>query len=139
MITSPNLIRLQKISGKSGVLSYLDEDGQLPIKVKRIYWIYDVDDGAQRGDHAHLNSDRILICMKGVVHVDLEDPKGTSVSFTLDDPSLALYFPRHHWIKLRLDKDAILVVLSSATFKEDRIISDYSEFKSFADREHVVK
>ena len=130
MTNDPYLITLPKVTGKSGQLSFMEEGGDLPIIVKRTYWIYDVDEGALRGDHAHLNADRIMVCVKGYVSITIEGVSGKKYSFQLDDPSKALYFPRLHWIKLKFSTDAILIAWSSCIYKDDAMIRDYDEFKS---------
>lgn len=132
MTNEPYLITLPKVTGKSGRLSFMDQGRDLPIPVKRIYWIYDVEEGAQRGDHAHVNSDRVIICVKGSVSVALEDTSEKKYSFELNDPSNALYFPRLHWINLKFTADAILVVASSCTYSDDVMITDYDKFKTLS-------
>lgn len=129
MTYKPYLITLPKLAGKSGVLSFLDEGGDLPIQVKRVYWIYNVDEAAVRGNHAHVNADRVIACLSGSVTVSMEDVQGKAYSFVLDDPSKALYFPRLHWVRLTFTKGAILIALSSCVFENDEIVSDYDQFK----------
>lgn len=76
-----------------------------------------------------MNSDRVLVCVRGVAEVSLEDEEGNTYTFVLDDPFKVLYFPRLHWIHLRLMKDSVLVVCSSCTYEDDRMINDYAAFK----------
>jgi hypothetical protein len=130
MITKPHLIILPKIEGKSGYLSFLDEDNHLPISIKRLYWIFDAEEGADRGNHAHLNSDRVIVCLQGKATISIESTEGNRYDFTLDDPSKVLYFPRLHWLNLKLSEKAIFLAASSCNFKEDVVIKDYKEFKS---------
>lgn len=132
MNSEPFLIPLPKLSGKSGYLSYMDEDAGLPINVRRVYWIYDSDEDAIRGNHAHVNSDRVLVCIKGKVTIEIKNPEGREYFFELDDPAAALFFPRMHWVKISFSKDSILMACSSCTFREDKLIRDYDEFMAFA-------
>lgn len=132
MTKEPYLITLPKVSGKSGYLSFMDEDADLPISVKRIYWIYDSDEGAARGNHAHLNSDRVVVCLKGTVSVYMKNTEGKEYFFELNDPATALFFPRMHWIKITISKDSIFLACSSATFQEDTIIGDFDEFMALS-------
>lgn len=130
----PYLINLPTMSGKSGQLSFIDESEGLPITVKRAYWIYDSEEGAQRGNHAHLHSDRVMICVKGTVRVTLENTSGRKYNYKLEQPSVALYFPKLHWIHIEFSEGAILVVLSSCAFKEDVMVRDYDEFKMLSSK-----
>jgi WxcM-like, C-terminal len=125
----PYCITLKKTDVKSGSLSYIEQSGDLPIAVKRIYWIYDVDNDAERGNHAHANSDRVIICLYGTVEIVLENSEGESFFFLLNNPCQVLFFPRNHWIKLTCSKGSILVVASSCIFSEDEMITNYQEFK----------
>jgi hypothetical protein len=134
MVNKPYLINLQKIEGKSGYLSFLDQDNQLPIQIKRLYWIFDAEEGAERGNHAHVDSDRVVVCLQGKATISIESIEGEVYNFTLDDPTKALYFPRLHWLNLNLSEQAIFLAASSCNFKEDNVIKDYTEFKN-----HVVK
>ena len=125
----PYLITLKKNSGKGGQLSFIEQSDDFPIDIKRVYWIYDVFNLAERGDHAHLNSDRIMVCLKGSTSVSVENVNGKVFDFELSDPSHALFYPRNHWIKLNIHPGAILVVMASCLFEHDRVETDYARFK----------
>jgi hypothetical protein len=129
MTPKPYCTTLQKTEVKSATLSYMDVLGDLPIDVKRLYWIYNVSERSERGNHAHFNSDRVMVCMKGLVKVVIENSSGEKFDFILDDPSKVLFFPKGHWINLALSENSILLVASSCAFKEDVLITDYLEFK----------
>jgi WxcM-like, C-terminal len=129
MVQSPFSIQLPEIASKSGFLSFLEEGDNLPINIKRSYWIYGGADQTTRGDHAHLNSDRIIICMYGSAHVVLENLTGEKSEFTLNNPSQALYFPRLHWNSITLSPGGILTVFVSCALKDDETIKDYLHFK----------
>jgi oxalate decarboxylase/phosphoglucose isomerase-like protein (cupin superfamily) len=129
MSTDPYLITLKKNSTKEGHLSFIEESKSFPIEIKRVYWIYDVSNGAERGDHAHLNSDRIMVCLHGSVKVSMENVQGNIFAFQLKDPGHALFFPRNHWIKLTLDPGAILVVMASCLYENEQVENDFEKFK----------
>jgi hypothetical protein len=129
MPVDPYLIKLKKNSSKQGHLSFIEESPDLPIEIKRVYWIYDVLKEADRGDHAHMNSDRILVCVHGSITVSMENIHGSVFSFHLNDPGHALFFPRNHWIKLTLHPGAILVVMASCVYEVDVVENNYEKFK----------
>lgn len=129
MTSRPYCITLQKIEVNSAILSYMDVLGDLPMDVKRLYWIYGVEEESERGDHAHVNSDKVIVCMAGIVNAVIENPAGEKFEFKLDDPSQVLFFPKGHWINLKLTKDSILLVASSCAYKDEVMIVDYQEFK----------
>jgi oxalate decarboxylase/phosphoglucose isomerase-like protein (cupin superfamily) len=129
MIQNPFCVSLQKIDVKSGTLSYIDKMKDMPINIERLYWIYNVEQEAERGNHAHVNSDRVLICLKGKAKAIIENVDGEKFIFVLDDPSKILFFPRWHWINLTIDEGAVLLVACSCSFEEDEMITDYQTFK----------
>jgi hypothetical protein len=129
MSVSPYLITLSKNAGKSGYLSFIEESDDFPIDIKRVYWIYGNSQDTNRGDHAHINSDRILVCLQGAVHVTMESVEGKIFSFDLSEPWVALYFPRNYWINLEFDEGSLLIALSSCLFRDEKVERDYQNFK----------
>src|SRR5688572_7725543 len=109
MPLDPYLITLTKNRSKEGQLSFLEKTEALPFDIKRVYWIYNVTQDAERGNHAHLNSDRIMVCVQGNVEATIENIHGNTFSFLLNDPGQALYYPRNHWIKLKIAAGSTLI------------------------------
>ena len=124
----PRIINLPEIEGKQGKYSVLEEP-LLPFVPRRVYWIYDSVPENTGGNHAHLNADRVLICVNGKAKVHLESIEGLHYDFILDHPSKALYFPRLHWITYTLQDQAILMSLVNVPFNEDVKIADYANFR----------
>lgn len=129
MIAKPHLINVPQVNSKSGTLSFMEVDGTLPFDVKQLYWIYDIYGESHRGNHAHLNSDRVIICISGKIDAEIRSVKGEVYEFELVDPSVVLYYPRMHWIKLKFYKGAIAAVGASDVFKNDITVKDFEEFK----------
>ena len=129
MIKKPYIITVPKVNSKSGTLSFIEVDGTLPFDIQQLYWIYNIDDEANRGNHAHVNSDRVIVCISGTIEAVIESTTGEVYEFRLNDPGDVLYYPRLHWIKLKFNKEAIAIVGASNTFKEDVVIKDFQEFK----------
>jgi oxalate decarboxylase/phosphoglucose isomerase-like protein (cupin superfamily) len=129
MSADPYLITLKKNSSKEGRLSFIEQSEDLPIEIKRVYWIYDISKGAERGGHAHLNSDRIMVCLHGSATISMENVQGNIFEFQLNDPGQALFFPRNHWIKLTLYPGAILIVMASCLYENDQVENNFGKFK----------
>ena len=130
MSLKPHLITVPQVNSKSGILSFMEVDGTLPFDVKQLYWIYDVESEALRGNHAHINTDRVIVCIAGQIDVVIESVVGETYEFQLTDPSIVLFYPRMHWIKLTFRKGALAVVGASDTFKNDVTVKDFAAFKS---------
>lgn len=107
----------------------MEVDGTLPFEVKQLYWIYDIKGEAHRGNHAHINSDRVIICISGRIDIEIESISGERYEFQLEDPSVVLYYPRKHWIKLKFHEGALATVAASDIFKNDITVKDLDEFR----------
>jgi hypothetical protein len=129
MILKPHVITVPKVNSKSGTLSFMEVDGTLPFEVKQFYWIYNIEHEAHRGNHAHLNTDRVIVCIAGIIDVTVESISGELYAFRLQDPSEVLYYPRLHWIKLKFYPGALAAVGASDVFKNDITVKDFDEFK----------
>ena len=130
MIEKPHIFSVPKVNSKSGTLSFMEVDGTLPFDVKQLYWIYNIDArGADRGNHAHLNTDRVIVCISGTIEAMLEGIDGTRYTFKLHDPGEVLFYPRMYWINLKFHPNAIAAVAASDTFKNDITIKDFAAFK----------
>lgn len=130
MDLKPHLITVPQVNSKSGILSFMEVDGTLPFDVKQLYWIYDVESEALRGNHAHVNTDRVIVCVTGRIDVEIESVMGKTYEFELSNPSVVLFYPRMYWIKLKFHKGAIAVVGASDMFKNDITVKDFSAFKN---------
>jgi hypothetical protein len=107
----------------------MEVDGTLPFDILQFYWIYNIKGEAHRGNHAHVNSDRVIVCISGTIEAVIESTAGEVYAFNLSDPADVLYYPRMHWIQLKFDKDAIAIVGASNVFKDDVVIKNFVEFK----------
>jgi hypothetical protein len=129
MNKGPHLITVPKVTSKSGILSFMETDGTLPFEIKQFYWIYGIEGEAHRGNHAHLNTDRVIVCLSGLIDVTVESVQGDHYEFQLKDPGEVLYYPRLHWIKLKFHRGTLATVGASDVFKNDITIKDFEEFK----------
>lgn len=129
MNLKPHLISVPQVNSKSGTLSFMEIDGTLPFEVKQLYWIYNIESEAHRGNHAHVNTDRVIICIDGTIEATVESVTGEVYNFRLHNPSEVLYYPRLHWIKLKFHPGALAAIVASDVFKNDITVKDFGEFK----------
>ncbi|TRX57789.1 WxcM-like domain-containing protein [Fulvivirga sp. M361] len=127
----PFILDLDTVQSKGGKLNYLQHP-RLPFEVKRMYWIYDFQEATWRGGHSHTRTERVLICMHGVIEVKLENREGKNFNFHLDSPARALYFPKNHWIDIKCGKGAVLLTLASTSFEDDDQENNYKTFLTSA-------
>jgi dTDP-4-dehydrorhamnose 3,5-epimerase-like enzyme len=104
------------------------EGASLPFEIKRIYYLYDVPQGATRGEHGHRKLEQVLLCPAGAVEVMVCDGSKQEF-FTLREPSTLLHIPPGSWRRVRfLEPGSVLCVLASRPYEPDDYIHDYQEF-----------
>jgi uncharacterized protein YcfL len=87
-----SVIELNKIANRSGNITVIENNVQIPFKIKRIFYLYDVPGGESRGAHAHYNCHQFLIAASGSFEVSLADGK-TQRIVQLNRPYLGLHIP----------------------------------------------
>lgn len=129
-MNKPRIIELPKISDPRGNLSVIEEFKQIPFKIERTYWIYDVPGGETRGGHAFRNTDELIIALSGSFDVKLDDGHDKYV-FHLNRSYYGLYVPKGVWREMEnFSTNSLALVLSSTRFDPNDYIRDYNEFIS---------
>lgn len=122
------IITLPKIEDPRGNLSVLEGEN-IPFEIKRVYYLYDVPSGAERGGHAHKAQQEFIIAVSGSFEVVLNDGRNEKV-YHLFKPNEGLYVPINTWRELRnFSSGSVCLVVSSATFDELDYIRDFNSFK----------
>lgn len=111
-----------------GQLIALEENAEIPFKVRRVYYIYDTKTDVARGFHAHKNLEQILICVHGSCKILMDDGREREV-VVLDKPEEGLYIDNNIWREMfDFSKDAVLLVLASELYNEKDYIRNYDDF-----------
>lgn len=109
--------------------------GTLPFDVKRVYYLYDVPGGENRGSHAHKDLSQLIIAASGSFRVTLDDGK-CKRSFFLNRPYQGLYVKPGMWRDLEdFSSGAVCMVLASEVYQAEDYIRDYDEFIKFRNDE----
>ncbi len=115
-----------------GTLAAWEVGKQLPFSVERLFAIYDVADGASRGDHAHRECHQLFVCFGGEVTIDVDDGHNRRVE-TLSHPGDYLHVPPMNWVRIpTVPKGATLLVLCSHKYDETDYIRDRDEFQQMS-------
>ncbi|HAN78873.1 MAG TPA: hypothetical protein DCQ31_14485 [Bacteroidales bacterium] len=120
-----HILDLKTFTDKRGNLTVIEK--VLPFDVKRIFYIYGVDD-AKRGGHRHHKTIQAAVCLSG--SCTIYNHNGTSEeNFELNKPSVCLILEPNDWHTMsNFTPDAILMVLASEYFDEkDYIFEPYSK------------
>ncbi|MBS7564197.1 FdtA/QdtA family cupin domain-containing protein [Mucilaginibacter sp. Bleaf8] len=117
------IIHIPTFSDSRGNLSVLDE--AVPFPIKRLFYIYGVDNSA-RGGHRHHITVQVAICIKGSCTIVNDDGNATQ-HFEMDSPNKGLLLEPHDWhVMTNFSPDAILLVLASTPFDaNDYIFAPY--------------
>ena len=124
------ILNLPKIEDRRGNLSVIEKN-TIPFEIKRVYYLYDVPTGAERGGHAHKEQEEFIVSVSGSFDVVLNNGEEERV-FSLNNPNQGLYVAQKTWRELRnFSSGAVCLVVSSGEFIEDDYIRDFDDFKIF--------
>jgi hypothetical protein len=121
------LINIPKIEDPRGNLSVIEHE-VVPFDIKRVYYLYDVPAGAERGGHAHKKLQQFLVALSGSFDVLLNDGK-VEKTFTLNKPFEGLLITKGIWRELKnFSSGAVCLVVASEVFEETDYIRDFEDF-----------
>ena len=125
------LFDLPKIEDSRGNLSFLEEGGDIPFNIARVYWIYDVPGGRKRGSHAFKNQHEIIIALSGSFDIVLNDGKEER-RYTLNRSYKALYVPPLMWRHIdNFATNSVCLVISSGNYNPEEYIRNFKQFKQY--------
>ena len=128
MIKDCKVISLPKIKDERGNLSFVEQFHHVPFEISRIYYLYDVPGGAERGGHAHKELHQLIIAVAGSFQVKLDDGNHSETYF-LNSPSKGLYVCPMVWRDiLEFSSGSVCLVLASDIYKESDYYRDYNDF-----------
>jgi dTDP-4-dehydrorhamnose 3,5-epimerase-like enzyme len=122
------IIELPKISDPRGNLSFIEGEQHIPFNIKRVYYLYDVPGGSDRGSHAHKNLHQFIVAMSGSFDVVLDDGQKKN-RFHLNRSYYGLYVCPMMWRDLdNFSSGAVCMVLASERYSSEDYIRDYDQF-----------
>ncbi len=132
MSAGSRIIDLPQVADERGNLSFIEECKEVPFAIRRVYWIYDVPGGRDRGEHALRETQELIIALSGSFDVVLDDGVA-SVTYQLNRSYRAVYVPAGTWRRMtNFTTNSLALVLSSTEYDEGDYIENYNEFKLWA-------
>lgn len=122
------IIKLPKISDPRGNLTFIEGRNHIPFDIKRVYYLYDVPGGAERGGHAHKALQQLIIAISGSFDIHLDDGierKTVHLNRSYD----GLLVPTMIWREIdNFSSAAVCLVMASEPYTEADYYRDYAEF-----------
>lgn len=123
------LLDLPIVHDARGNLTFIEGGRHVGFEIARVYYLYDVPGGAERGGHAHKTLHQLLIAMSGSFDVKLDDGRDSDRCH-LNRPYRALYIPPMVWREMdNFSSGSVCLVLASAPFDESDYLRDYDAFR----------
>jgi hypothetical protein len=128
LLENCRVVDLRKISRLEGNITPVEGGRDIPFEIERVYYLYDVPGGADRGGHAHKQLEQLIVAAMGSFRVIIDDGRRRR-SVTLDRAYFGLYMPRLIWREIvDFSAGGVCLVLASRAYQEDDYIRDYSHF-----------
>ncbi|WP_408642921.1 sugar 3,4-ketoisomerase [Acidovorax bellezanensis] len=127
-IAKCSIVDLPRIQDPRGNLTFIEGSTHVPFDIQRVYYLYDVPGGAERGGHAHKALHQLIIAISGSFDVHLDDGKEKKV-FHLNRSFQGLYVCPMMWRELNnFSSGAVCMVVASEKYDEDDYYRNYSDF-----------
>lgn len=136
-IEDVKIIDLTKILDARGNLSVIEECKDIPFKIKRTYWIYDVPGGEKRGGHAYKKNQEFIVALSGSFDVVIDDGKERKV-FSLNRSYYGLYIPSGLWREMEnFSTNSVALELGSIQYDSSDYVRDYSQYLYLRDNGEI--
>ena len=128
MIEKCKIHELPKINDPRGNLTFVEGGRHIPFDIRRVYYLYDVPGGAERGGHAHKDLHQLIIAMSGSFDIHLDDGKSKK-TVHMNRSYYGLYICPMIWREIdNFSSGAVCMVLASEFYDESDYYRDYNIF-----------
>lgn len=124
------LIDLPKVEDPRGNLTFFEDNNQIPFKIERVFWTYDVPGGQKRGGHAYFKQNEFVIALSGSFDVVITLPNGNTKTFSLNRSYYGLYVPAQTWRHLEnFSTNALSLHASDSSYDKNDYIRDFDRYR----------
>ena len=129
LIENCRIIDFPKIHDPRGNLTFIEGLEHVPFDIKRIYYLYDVPGGAERGGHAHKKLHQVIIAISGSFDITISDGK-SSKKFHLNRSYFGLYLCPMMWRELdNFSSGSVCLVLASEVYSESDYLRSFEQYR----------
>lgn len=133
MIEKCRVIDLPIVSDPRGNLTFIESGRQIPFDIQRVYYLYDVPGGAERGGHAHKDLHQLIIAVSGSFDIELDDGREKKI-ISLNRSFQGLYVCPMIWREIsNFSSGSVCMVLASNLYDENDYYRHYSQFLAVVD------
>lgn len=127
---APIIVDLPKFLDRRGNLSFIEEESQVPFKIARTYWVYDVPGGEKRGGHAYRRNQELIVALSGSFDIVLTDRQGNKSTWHMNRSYYGLYVPNGWWRELQnFSTNSLALILASTQYDANDYIRNFDLFK----------
>jgi hypothetical protein len=124
------VVTLPRIQDPRGNLTFVEAHRHVPFYIKRVYYLYDVPGGAERGGHGHHRLRQLIVAMSGSFDVVLDDGRRRA-RYHLNRSYTGLYVCPMIWRELdNFSSGSVCLVLASEPYEESDYLRDYEAFRA---------
>ena len=129
-----SLVKLPIVHNRAGNLTALENNKNIPFPIKRIYYLYDVPGGSERGGHAHKELQQFIVAASGAFDVLIDDGINKKIVH-LDRPYIGLHIVPGIWRELlNFSSGSVCLVIASHKYDESDYLREYSEFMKLVNK-----
>ena len=122
------MMELPRINDPRGNLTFIESNSHIPFTIERVYYLYDVPGGSERGGHAHKGLHQFIVAMSGSFDVVLDDGRNKK-RVHLNRSYNGLYVCPMIWRELdNFSSNSVCMVIASEKYDESDYYRDYPEF-----------
>lgn len=122
---------LSKVHNRAGNITVVEGNTNIPFEIKRLYYLYDIPAGMNRGGHAHKRLFQLVVAASGAFELLLDDGQNKKV-VSLNRPDYGLLIVPGIWREMfEFSSGAVCLVLASEKYEENDYIRNYQEFIDF--------
>lgn len=132
LVNKCKIIDLPVVSNPKGNLTFIEGSSHIPFDIERVYYLYDVPGGAERGGHAHKGLHQLIVALSGSFDIKIDDGYSSKI-IHMNRSYYGLYVCPMIWREIsNFSSGSVLMVLASNKYDPDDYYHDYEEFVRIA-------